>query len=118
MTNELIKIVVRGVYNLAGLDSPYSAKSYGPNWTKQRKKCLERDSLECRVCDKHEKEMGREPAVHHITPRRKFKSSEWRQVNALSNLITLCHSCHGRYEGECQGSSPEEFVQRVSVRKD
>lgn len=111
MTNELAKIVVRGVYKLAGLDSPFSSQEYGPNWTKQRRKCLERDNHECRVCGKTEEEIGREPAVHHITPRSEFNDS-WKQ-NELNNLITLCHSCHGKLEGKFKDSSPKEFVRKA-----
>ena len=117
MTNELVKILVRGAYNLAGLDSPYSAKSYGPNWTKQRQKCLERDSRQCRVCGTTEAEMGREPAVHHITPRNEFGDSEWREMNSLSNLITLCHSCHGKLEGRYTDSDPDTFVKKANQNR-
>ncbi len=113
MLNILVKSFVRGVYKSAGLDSPYSQKSYGANWTKQQNKCLERDSHQCRICGKTRDEIGREPAVHHITPRSQFDDSEWRVYNDLSNLITLCHSCHGRYEGEFTDASPEEFVARA-----
>lgn len=113
MTHELVKVVVRGVYNLAGLDSPFSAKSYGPNWTRQRKKCLERDSRECRVCGKTAEQMGRQPAVHHITPRTQYGKSGQFKMNELSNLITLCHSCHGRFEGKFTDSSPVEFEEKA-----
>lgn len=110
MGNVIVEILVRGLYNLFGLDSPYSATEYGPNWTNQRRKCLERDSYQCRVCGATEAELGSEPAIHHITPRRKFAESEWRRMNALSNLITLCPTCHGTLEGKYQDASPEEFV--------
>ncbi|TYL37253.1 hypothetical protein CV102_18270 [Natronococcus pandeyae] len=110
MGNIIVEILVRGLYNLFGLDSPYSATGYGPNWTKQRRKCLERDDYQCRICGKTETEIGRRPAVHHITPRREFAASEWHQMNALSNLVALCPSCHGTVEGKYQDTSPEEFV--------
>lgn len=113
MTNELVKIFVRGMYKLVGLDSPYSRSSYGANWSKQRKKCLERDDRRCRVCGKTEDDMGREPAVHHIKPRIEFAESEWMTYNALSNLITLCHSCHGTLEGKYADCTPEEFAERA-----
>jgi 5-methylcytosine-specific restriction endonuclease McrA len=113
MTNELFKIFVRGFYKLAGFDSPYSSRTYGPNWSKQRQKCLERDGRECRVCGTSATDLDREPAVHHITPRRQFDEGNWREMNSLSNLITLCPSCHGTHEGKFTDASPEEFAERA-----
>lgn len=113
MTNLLVEICVRGIYNLFGLDSPYSANGYGPNWSKQRRKCLDRDSRTCRVCRTHEDELGRELSVHHITPRTEFDDGEWRQMNATSNLISLCPTCHGRNEGKHTDCSPEEFAAKA-----
>lgn len=113
MTNELVKVAVRGVYKLAGLDSPYSSQEYGTNWTKQRQKCLERDGRQCRVCGADEQELGREPSVHHITPRGEFDHENWREINALSNLVTLCPTCHGKFEGRFTDCDPERFVSRA-----
>ena len=45
----LWKTLVRGLHNIAGLDSPYSQTEYGRNRTKQRQKCLERDDHVSRV---------------------------------------------------------------------
>lgn len=104
------RCLVRGLYNLAGLDSPYSAKEYGPNWTKQRNRCLDRDGRQCRVCGVDGSELDRELAVHHITPRTRFDDGDWRAMNDLSNLVTLCHSCHGRFERKFVGTDPDEFV--------
>jgi len=114
MGNLLLESLVRGMYKMAGLDSPYSRESYGLNWTKQRQKCLERDSRTCRICGMEESEMGREPAVHHICPRSEYDESEWRTYNDLSNLITLCHSCHGKYEGKYPDSSPDTFIEKAN----
>lgn len=108
----LWKTIVRGVFKMADLDSPYSAQEYGINWSKQRRKCLDRDDRTCRVCDTPESEIGREPSVHHITPRSKFDGTP-REMNALDNLVTLCPQCHGQLEGEYQDSSVDEFVQRA-----
>lgn len=113
MTHELVKIFVRGVYKAAGLDSPYSQKEYGANWSKQRRKCLERDGRACRVCGQSGDEMSREPAVHHVTPRSRFDDSEWRTYNDLDNLVTLCHSCHGTLEGRHPDCTADEFVTRA-----
>lgn len=109
----LARIVVRGVFKLLGLDSPYSAKGYGLNWSTQRQGCLKRDEYTCRVCGVDQEELDRELAVHHIRPRTTFNDDNWREMNDLSNLVSLCPSCHGHFEGEFTGSNPEEFVRRA-----
>ena len=108
---ESFRNIVRGAHKVLGLDSPYSAKEYGPNWTKQRRKCLERDEYTCRVCGVEDTELDRGVAVHHITPRRMYDDN-WEQ-NELSNLITLCPSCHGTFEGQYVDSSPAEFATKA-----
>lgn len=118
MGNLLVETLVRAAYNMFGLDSPYTRESYGANWTKQRDRCLERDSGQCRICGKTESEIGRKPAVHHIRPRIEYDESEWLKYNDLSNLITLCHSCHGKFEGQFKDASPEEFVEKASLGND
>lgn len=100
------------MFKLAGLDSPYSAKEYGANWTRQRRKCLKRDNRECRVCGVDEAEIGKELAVHHITPRTEFDGTPF-SMNNLDNLVTLCPSCHGKLEGKYTDSPPEEFIERA-----
>lgn len=108
IVQEIFRNIVRGLFKVLDLDSPYSAKEYGPNWSKQRQKCLERDEYTCQVCSVRGDELNRELAVHHITPRRKFDDN-WGQ-NRLSNLIALCPSCHGTFEGKFIDSSPSEFA--------
>ena len=102
---------VRGLFKALDLDSPYSAKEYGPIWTKQRQKCLERDDWTCRVCGVADDELHHELSVHHITPRRKHDGN-WEQ-NELSNLISLCPECHGRCEGQFTNTTPEEFAAKA-----
>jgi 5-methylcytosine-specific restriction endonuclease McrA len=99
---------VRGLHNVAGLDSPYAEKEYGPNWSKQRGKCLKRDNSTCRVCGATTADIGRDLSVHHITPRSEFDDN-WTQ-NKLENLVTLCPQCHGQFEGQFQDSTVDEFV--------
>ena len=81
--------------NLIGKNSPtwkYGAIRYrGNNWSVQRKKALERDNYFCQICGYSEK-----LDVHHIIPFRNF--SNYIEANQLENLITLCHSCHMKYE--------------------
>jgi len=82
---------------------------YGPNWREQRAKCLGRDGRQCRVCETPQHLIGREPSVHHICPRSEFDRDEYEEMNHLSNLIALCPSCHGTFEGRWTDASPTEF---------
>jgi 5-methylcytosine-specific restriction endonuclease McrA len=72
---------------------------YGPNWEEQRDKARKRDNHTCQVCGLSKADIGRNPDVHHIIPFREFAYVEaendfYLQANHLSNLITLCSSCH------------------------
>jgi DEAD/DEAH box helicase domain-containing protein len=67
---------------------------YGPNWPAQRNLVRARDGYRCQMCGAPEQ--GRAHDVHHKTPFRRFES--YQQANELSNLITLCRSCHRRAE--------------------
>ena len=74
---------------------------YGPNWRKQRRAARKRDGYKCRVCNKKQK--GRALDVHHIKPFRDFgyvpgKNDNYREANRLTNLISLCKSCHKNVE--------------------
>jgi len=70
---------------------------YGDNWIEQRRKIRQRDNYRCQSCGIHEDEYGQELSVHHITPVREFEQVE--QANELSNLVSLCRSCHSKWEG-------------------
>ncbi len=82
---------------------------YGPAdlWQRQRKAARARDGYRCRSCNAPERP-GRQHDVHHIRPLRAFleeaarnnvvPASVYSQAHALSNLITLCPSCHRRAE--------------------
>jgi len=74
--------------------------AYGSNWNDQRNKARERDECTCQRCgieqEEHIEKYGTLPHVHHIRPWHEFKSEEKR--NALSNLVTLCASCHRKIE--------------------
>jgi 5-methylcytosine-specific restriction endonuclease McrA len=68
----------------------------GPGWKPARQRVLKRDDHECQLCGKGKEEIGRNPDVHHIEPLRTF--DDLRDAHTLSNLISLCHSCHMRVE--------------------
>ncbi len=71
---------------------------YGPNWSAQRRRALERDGYRCQRCGApHTPE--RPLHVHHIRPFRTFGyipgvNDAYREANRLDNLITLCSRCH------------------------
>lgn len=82
--------------------NPYwkGGRSYtrGPNWKRRSKMARERDGHRCQICGSSE-----QLHVHHIIPFDHFgyvqgENENYKQANALSNLITLCASCHGRVE--------------------
>ena len=56
-------------------------------WRATRAAVLERDNYTCYRCEKCSKN-GRGLSAHHLVPRSQDGS------NDMSNLITLCHSCH------------------------
>lgn len=88
-------------------DGPsFARKSYGPNWEEKRAERLDKDDHKCVVCsmsnEEHKHAYGCSLHVHHVTPIRKFADDgelDYERANRLSNLITLCGACHGRWEG-------------------
>ena len=106
----------RGEWSLSGDEHPHwkggvSFETYGPNWHRQRTKCLERDERKCAVC--HSKPLNDcfdNPDVHHITPKYYWDvDEEYETMNNLRNLICLCRSCHRKLEGKFKGRNYEEF---------
>ncbi len=90
--------------------------NYGPNWTQQRRRALERDGYRCRTCgalgyqSAAEEEKGALLHVHHIRPFRDYgyvpgSNENYRVANQLENLATLCPSCHRRAEAGQQTRS-------------
>lgn len=95
--------------------------NYGPNWEQQRNAARARDGYKCRHCGKAEgappsllgsgaggegaTPTQRQHDVHHIIPFRTFGyipgvNENYRQANALENLLTLCATCHQRVEAQ------------------
>lgn len=75
---------------------------YGKGWTKEkRESVLERDEYRCQSCGKsneeHIEENGQSLHVHHINPAREYDDPEER--NKKSNLVSMCSSCHSKWEG-------------------
>jgi DEAD/DEAH box helicase domain-containing protein len=67
---------------------------YGIDWPDQRALARARDGYQCQICGIPEN--GREHDVHHKTPFRSYEN--YQKANVLSNLITLCHTCHQKAE--------------------
>ncbi len=91
--------------NITGEDNPnwnggYDGE-YGHNWPEQREKALERDGHTCQRCgmtlEEHFDKWGCSLHVHHISNKNNFE--DYEEMNALSNLVTLCSSCHKQLEG-------------------
>lgn len=85
---------------------PDSTDYYGENWLEQRRKRIDRDGYQCIDCgqtrEQHKEEYGVDLIVHHVIPRRRFNTGEeldWQSANRLTNLRTVCHECHGKWEG-------------------
>ena len=76
---------------------------YNGKWRPVRRAALDRDDHTCQHCGKDKSEIGQEPDVHHITPVREFDDPQ--DAHTLSNVISLCPSCHGLAE---HGSIPIE----------
>jgi 5-methylcytosine-specific restriction endonuclease McrA len=69
----------------------------GWEWTKRRKECYTRDGWTCQDCGVKCHNKVRIQA-HHIIPRRLGGSDD------LSNLVTLCASCHASRERRYAGA--------------
>jgi len=86
--------------NWVGEDNPlYKGGSgyYGKNWHRKRREVIIRDQCRCQDCGATPTQLSREPSVHHITPIRDFDQPE--DANTLRNLVTLCETCHSKWEG-------------------
>lgn len=70
---------------------------YGGNWGGQKRNARKRDNYTCQRCGVTEKELGYKMDVHHKIPFRLF-GGDYKTANDLSNLISLCRSCHRTIE--------------------
>lgn len=82
-------------------------KGYGDNWPEQREKARKRDSYSCRRCGYKGKRNRRgqwDIHVHHKKKIITFVDSstgfvDYAKANHLSNLETLCRTCHPIADG-------------------
>ncbi len=75
-----------------GRSKVLSPDRYGDDWSKIRLIIYKRDNFTCQECGITMNETRKAHHIHHIVP---FLQSF---DNSLSNLITLCPSCHKRIE--------------------
>jgi 5-methylcytosine-specific restriction endonuclease McrA len=52
----------------------------------------------CQECGCTPEESGRALSVHHIRPFKNFGIAHHEEANALTNLTSLCHTCHASRE--------------------
>jgi len=80
-----------------------STDDYGPRWEKRDEECRVRDGYTCQVCGIDQEDHYQALSAHHIQPREEFIDEngvyDHEQGNRLENLITLCTSCHKKWEG-------------------
>jgi uncharacterized protein YjcR len=74
---------------------------YGPGWNEnKRNQVRELDNHECANCgmtqEDHQSEHNCKLHVHHLIKARDIDDAEKR--NAVKNLVTLCASCHRKWE--------------------
>lgn len=70
----------------------------GKSWKKQAAKARKRDKYICQDCGKTQLELRSTLHVHHIIPFWNFTSV--RKANLLTNLRSLCGSCHKKAENK------------------
>lgn len=94
--------------------APVSNRGYrGHKWQKYRERALKRDGYKCIRCNMTQAESiernGRSLEVNHIIPFWQFQGDN-SKANKLSNLETLCRSCHMKAEWEYRRSNHMQKV--------
>lgn len=69
----------------------------GANWNEQRDAARKRDGNICQSCHRKQRRGEKAFHIHHIIPFR-FFNGDFQSANDLSNLITLCPTCHKKAE--------------------
>lgn len=79
-----------------GLTSTNRFVYRGLGWVAIAEKVRARDNRVCQLCGKTEDDNGRRLDVHHIIPYHDINNN--KKANRLSNLTSLCRSCHSTEE--------------------
>lgn len=74
----------------------------GSRWNEIAEKARARDGYVCQCCGKTQEENGRKLDVHHKVKYHDINDSV--KANRLSNLVTLCKSCHKKEDGKIKNS--------------
>jgi DNA-directed RNA polymerase subunit RPC12/RpoP len=100
----------RSNWELASPDEPFELvlegrpEYRGGNWKTQARLARERNGFCCSMCGITEEELGRQHDVHHKVPFRLFDSPI--EANRLSNLVSVCPSCHKKLEDAGRADMP------------
>lgn len=98
---EALKFADLEPQRAVGGENRQGANPYSGGWNKVRRDALERDGRQCQVCnltnEEHVEKHGENLHAHHITPVKEFDHPH--SAHFLDNVITLCMSCHNRWEG-------------------
>jgi Restriction endonuclease len=85
----------------SGENNPHWKGGYGDyrgeNWRQQQRLARKRDGGICQNCHRKPNKGESRFSIHHIKPFRIF-NGDYLAANDLSNLITLCRSCHPKAE--------------------
>ena len=86
-----------------GRSKKRSPDRYGDDWNQVRKMIYRRDNFKCQHCGLA---MGKFKEAFHVHHKIPFLVSF---DNSLSNLITLCKSCHSKEESRLRKNHPEWY---------
>lgn len=89
------------------VDGRSKTELYKGDWSKNRKKALNRDNHTCQKCGKTKEEIGKNPDVHHKIPIREFENVN--NGHKIENLICLCPECHYEEERGWSNGKTEDF---------
>ena len=85
----------------------------GSNWQSIRQRAMKRDGYKCKHCGiDHDEQMrrhGRSFSINHIVPFHQL-SGDTVKANRLSNLETLCDSCHTRADWKYRKENSLQLV--------
>lgn len=84
----------------------------GGGWQRARRAALKRDKHVCQHCcvteAEHKETTGKGLEVHHKVPFWQYRGDN-AKANALSNLVSLCKSCHQKADWEYRRQNPVQM---------
>jgi hypothetical protein len=76
----------------ASITNSRTGRCTSKSWKTIAENARKRDGYQCMLCGVLQSEHGRKLDVHHIVPYHNFAKAT--EANRLSNLVTLCKTCH------------------------